>query len=89
MLDPIVTLEQAIEIHGRVLWLNYRENGAWVARQRAADCARANDLEGVAIWEMVEKVALRFQLENKKDGANIEPLTIKSSKKRIHRRKVK
>lgn len=83
MNGEIITLEEAILIHGRVLWYTYRENGPWLARQRAEECDRRNDLEGAKIWRLVELAVISLQKQNAK--TNRIEINLKNRKLRKER----
>lgn len=87
MNGEIITLEESILIHGRVLWYTYRENGPWLARQRAEECDRGNDLEGAKIWRLVELAVISLQEQNAKtDSIEINLKNRKLRKDRVVKR---
>lgn len=55
-----VSLEQAIEIHARVLMHRLDYEAPARARERAADLQRAGDSEGRNVWLLVAEVAERL-----------------------------
>jgi hypothetical protein len=58
-----ISLDQAIEIHARVL--KYRRDRAapFHARKRAAELKLAGDFEGHAVWLLVAETAERLLVE--------------------------
>jgi hypothetical protein len=52
-----VTLDQAIEIHAKVLKFRYGRTAPHRARERADNCSAAGDCEGHAVWEKVAVIA--------------------------------
>ena len=87
MNGEIITLEEAILIHGRVLWYTYRENGPWLARQHAEECNQRNDFEGVKIWRQVELAVISLQVQNAKtDRIEINLKNRKLRKDRVVKR---
>jgi hypothetical protein len=52
-----ISLEEAIEIHAKVLVYRAGKNAPHVAKGRAADCAKGGDHEGHDVWNMVVEVA--------------------------------
>lgn len=59
-----ISLEQAIEIHARVLMHRLDEEAPAKARERAEDMLRAGDNEGRDVWLLVATVAERLLNED-------------------------
>jgi hypothetical protein len=55
-----ISLEQAIEIHAKVLKRQHKHRAPHVARERAASLKYANDHEGHDVWLRVAHVAARL-----------------------------
>ena len=51
-----ISLDQAIEIHARVLKYWHRDRSPQEARARALDCATAGDFEGFQAWAKVARL---------------------------------
>ena len=51
-----ISLDQAIEIHARVLRYWHRDRAPEEARERALDCATTGDFEGFQAWAKVAKL---------------------------------
>ncbi len=52
-----VSLDQAIEIHARVLKHRFGDRAALLAQERARQCATRGDDEGHVVWRRVAAVA--------------------------------
>ena len=52
-----VSLEQAIEIHAKVLKYRFGRRAPELARERAQSCSTSNDHEGHRVWLEVAEVA--------------------------------
>jgi hypothetical protein len=55
-----ISLEQAIEIHARVLTYRHDREAPTQARRRASDLKAAGDHEGWAVWLLVAQAAHRL-----------------------------
>ncbi len=51
-----ISLDQAIEIHARVLKYWHRDSAPQEARARALDCATVGDFEGFQAWAKVARL---------------------------------
>ena len=51
-----ISLDQAIEIHARVLRYWHRDRAPEEAREKALDCATTGDFEGFQAWAKVAKL---------------------------------
>lgn len=67
-----ISLEQAIEIHARVLMNRADTEAPAKARERAADLHRGGDEEGGKVWLSVADAAERLLSEGRATAKNSE-----------------
>jgi hypothetical protein len=58
-----VSLDEAVEIHAKVLKYRYGRNAPFQARLKARHCATTGDREGHSVWEKVAATAEQFLIE--------------------------